>query len=878
MRQALVGEIPLVSREAEMDCIVAALRAPEPAAFVLAGPAGVGKTRLAAEAARSAGDLGFATATAVGSRAAATIPFGPFASFLPASGHTPGDLLGLLTVASDAIAERGGPDHRLLLVVDDAQWLDDGSAALVNRLVRERICGVVACVRVPGPVPDPVTALWKDSLAERIDLGSWTEEQTETALTAVLGGPVARATVRQLWEMSRGNALYLRELLIGAADSGVLRTVGGIWSLNAPLTAPARLVELVAARLASLAPESVAVVEVLAIGEPLGLPVLEGLVSPAGLEDAEARGFVHVAQDGRRTEARLSHPVYGEALRLSLPRSRQRRISATLAGAVRATGTRRGDDLLRLGRWQLDSGVPGEPDVLGRAAARAAEMFDLDLAARLARSALDLGGGVDPGMVLGESLFRSGKHAEAEEVLAGLVPLCGTDADAARVASARAHNLHNLMSKPAEAAAVLDQALTVVTETAPRLELLGRLATIRLLESDPGGALAAAEGLLASGHDAAVSRGAYVSSIALAQLGRCEEALRVAEVGQRSHRRASGLRQQPTAQLIGGILANLGAGRLGQAEADAAAAYLVCLEAGDKEGQATFLFLSGCVLVQSGQLGRAAKVFLDGASVNREIVDPAALRWCVAGLALAEGMAGHAAAAQAAAAELDELRPGAMTIYEPEVIERGRAWARAAAGEHSLACEILAAAAARARACELRVPEAQLLHDLARLGRPEQVVLRLAELAETVDGELVPALACHASALAAADATGVREAADALVAAGSALLAAEAYQAAAVLLRSDGYARQASTAARRAEELIGECGGVRTPALAAVTSAGGLTRREREIAVMAAAGASSREIADRLVLSVRTVDNHLQNAYSKLGVTSRSELARVLGS
>ena len=55
-----------------------------------------------------------------------------------------------------------------------------------------------------------------------------------------------------------------------------------------------------------------------------------------------------------------------------------------------------------------------------------------------------------------------------------------------------------------------------------------------------------------------------------------------------------------------------------------------------------------------------------------------------------------------------------------------------------------------------------------------------------------------------------------------------------------------------------------------------LTPREREIALLAAAGASSRQIAGRLVISVRTVDNHLQSAYRKLGVSRREDLARVL--
>ena len=51
-----------------------------------------------------------------------------------------------------------------------------------------------------------------------------------------------------------------------------------------------------------------------------------------------------------------------------------------------------------------------------------------------------------------------------------------------------------------------------------------------------------------------------------------------------------------------------------------------------------------------------------------------------------------------------------------------------------------------------------------------------------------------------------------------------------------------------------------------------LTPREREIAAMAAAGVASREIASRLFFSVRTVNNHLQRVYAKLGIARRQEL------
>lgn len=62
----------------------------------------------------------------------------------------------------------------------------------------------------------------------------------------------------------------------------------------------------------------------------------------------------------------------------------------------------------------------------------------------------------------------------------------------------------------------------------------------------------------------------------------------------------------------------------------------------------------------------------------------------------------------------------------------------------------------------------------------------------------------------------------------------------------------------------------------ATTGTGTLTGREREIATMAAAGRTNREIAARLVLSERTVEGHLARARAKLGVPSRAALSAAL--
>ena len=109
------------------------------------------------------------------------------------------------------------------------------------------------------------------------------------------------------------------------------------------------------------------------------------------------------------------------------------------------------------------------------------------------------------------------------------------------------------------------------------------------------------------------------------------------------------------------------------------------------------------------------------------------------------------------------------------------------------------------------------------------------------------------------------------------LLAAEAASAGADAHRRKGQQLLGTNLANRAIQLADRCPGARTPGLASTDATVPLSGREREIAELAGQGVSSQDIADRLFLSIRTVNNHLQNAYTKLGVNRREQLGEALG-
>ncbi|NUR61493.1 MAG: helix-turn-helix transcriptional regulator [Catenulispora sp.] len=85
------------------------------------------------------------------------------------------------------------------------------------------------------------------------------------------------------------------------------------------------------------------------------------------------------------------------------------------------------------------------------------------------------------------------------------------------------------------------------------------------------------------------------------------------------------------------------------------------------------------------------------------------------------------------------------------------------------------------------------------------------------------------------------------------------------------------TALAQARQHLAACEGADTPALREALRPSPLTEREREIAALVAAGLSNRQIAERLVVSVRTVEGHVYRACVKLGVADRAALAELAG-
>jgi DNA-binding CsgD family transcriptional regulator len=863
---------PLVGRRSELEVLSAALADTAAGGVVLAGEAGIGKTRLAREALARAEAAGWEVEWLAATRAAASIPFGAVSHLLPPAERLGDDRLDTLRRTAELLAERsrGRP---LVLGVDDAHLLDDASAALVHQLAIRGLAVVVATVRTGEPAPDPVIALWKNGLARRLDLSALPPSATAELLERRLGGAVDGVTRKEVLRVTGGNPLYLRELVLGGLESGALREVDKVWRWRGTLAGVTRLAELVQARLSTLHETARLAVELVAWGEPLGVGVLERLVGKNAIQAAEDGGLLVVERSGRRTLARLAHPLYGEVLRAVLPLSRARAVAERLAAAFVAGALRRRDDLLRVGAWQLEAGVATNPDLLLQAARQAAARFDHELTERLARAAVDAGGGPTAVRVLAETLEWQGRHAEAVAIMDGEPPAQG--AERARWASIRAGNLYWGLERTAEAEEVLQQA--AVAEEGGE-EAVAMLAWILLFDGRLPEAVAVAGRVLdrPEAPAQALVWAATAAVPALGSLGRLGEALAVADRGLAvAEVHPQDLPWGETQLNLVRCQVLLAAGRLVEASAIAEAGYRAAVADRSSERTGGWAGFRGLVAKAEGRVATAEAWLREAVALLDEQDPYRFMRWCLAELASVAALAGDQEAA-AGWLERADARAGEANRYFDPWVELDKAWVAAGAGELTRAVDFATRAADMAQASKQFTLEAAALYDVARLGAPAGVRQRLEELVGLLEGRLAALLASSAVALAANDGAALDRVGAAFEDLGALLLAAEVKAAAARAHRSAGRDASANASQERAAALAAACQGARTPGLGPAMPVSVLTPREREVAMLAAAQASSREIATRLHLSVRTVDNYLGHVYAKLGVSSRARLATLL--
>jgi DNA-binding CsgD family transcriptional regulator len=866
----------LVGRREELALLHEVLAEGRASGVVLAGAAGVGKTRLAREFCDGAGD-GIAVVWAVATRAASTVPFGPLAHLLPAFPAEPVNRFDVLRRAADVLTERAG-GARLLVAVDDAHLLDDASAALVLQLAATRAAFVLATTRTGEPAPDPVIALWKDGWAERVEIQALSTDEVQRLLAAVLGGHVDRTTIHQLWTMTGGNPLYLREVVLAALDSGAIAERHGVWSLRGPLTASARLTELVEARLSGADDTVRALLEMLAVCEPAGAHVLAAVHGWDVLAAAEARGLVTVEEDGRRASVRMAHPLYSETLRAGLPVLRSRALHAAVADAVEATGARRRDDALRLASWRLAAGVSGDAARLTIAARRALALSENDLAERLARAAMAGGGApFDATIVLAEALYGLGRHDEVVDLLAGARPPDGDEVDHAHAAIVHSAALFWGLGRADEAERVAAKAEAALHGPL-RSEVAAHRSSVALMDGRPADALLAATAVLDS-EDAsprARARAVVTAVPAWAITGAVEKAIVAATDGLPAALALSDELPMAAGELMAGnCLALWFAGRLDEVDALAASLYDMSLARRADDLRGAWALVLGQSALLRGRVRTAAYRLREAVALLREQDIGGLLPWAIALYAQACALSGHPRLADGAAREAaDRLRT--VRIYELDV-GLARAWAAAANGSLTEARDAATSAADRAGRRGQRMAEVLGLHAALRLGAP--VAGRLSSAARGVEGAVAAACAQHADAIARGDGRELDAASGAFEAIGLLLAATEAAVQAADEHRDAGRTSSHLASLERARTLHAECEGARTPVVSAMDSAPSvatLTQREREIAELAARGMTKREIAEHLVVSVRTVGNHLYNLYAKLGVSSREELSRVL--
>lgn len=793
---------------------------------------------------------------------ASQVPFGAFSHLVEVAGV--GDSATLVRSARESLLRHHG--EGLLVVIDDAHHLDNLSATLAHQLAVTGSARLIITVRAGEPAPDAITALWKDGILSRVDIEPFDRVETTQLIETVLGGPLETASASKIFDVSKGNPLYLRHLVEGTVKSGTLREVEGVWQLRGEIVLTPHLSTLIDDHVKALPPQVKSVLEYLAVEEPLTLADLTALTNRAAIEEAEKVNAIEVHTRQDDLVAHSAHPFYTEGVRASLGRLTARRLRTDIVAQLSSRPARNVSSRLRLADLAIDSDNPPPVDNVIESSYEAMRLGDLVLGERLARNALGRSGGLAARLPLAHALAWLGRGREADEVLVPVDPAALSEWELAAWTLPKAANQFWMLDEPEQAMAFLTEMRARVTDPSAVHTFDALAATFAMNAGDPRQAVQVAAAVLASSSapELAIAWAAATATLASARLGH------FADVGALANRGLS-------AQHPGLLRFTIGLGEITTSlmtetvmRAQRRARNFMEFSGLQEPGRAIGEVLLARTLMAGGELATAIALLREAAAALTQTGyswGPLALMY----LAQATGQRGDPAAASQVLARAESRHSVRSQLYAPE-LGLAKAWALAAAHDLDGAVAAARAAARIAQQSGQFAIALHALHESVRLGDTDAVDA-IADVLKTVDCAAGRIALAHARAVATADALTLDRVAFELADLGMRCAAADACAQAAMAYAAR-HDRQGELRAKaRAAELRGDAA---TPVLERVLSALPLTERELQIGVMVADGLSNKAIAERLCVSVRTVEGHIYRACSKVDAPDRAALACVV--
>ncbi len=835
--------------------------------IVLSGAAGVGKTRVAREAVAACGARSTRRHWIVGTASARSVPLGAFVDI--ASDFGPDPLRRVREVIDGLIGDaRTG---EVVVGVDDAHLLDDLSAFTVHQLVTRRLANVILTIRSGESPPDAITAIWKDHHLERLELQPLSPPEIADLVEHVLDGPVDSFSAQRLWQYTQGNALYLRHLLDNEVNAGRMTRRSGVWLWDGQPRLSPTLAELLEARISKVPTSVHEVLDALVIAEPLETDVLEAIADADALAEAESLGLISVDASVRPASVRLAHPLLGEVRRTGS--LRLQRLRGRIATELARKGSTDPRALIRRAVLTIESDLSPDSELLLAAAAAAMQLLDHRLAETLAERAVAVGGGPWAKIAHAMAITWQERGVEAEAVLAEQAEQA-SGPERTQVAILRAMNFLLILGQVASAESELEllpaddhDAQAIATALRPLIELVrghSRTAVDMAVTADAS----------SPANDVAKIFLAWVFVTGLGDLGRIDEIESAANRGYAVADKSpevGHLRRRLAFQETHGYRL---AGELTQSDAVVSRIRRDTLDVPFEESWHSVMV--GLSAMSRGALDDARRSLRDalaylGTGGSGRMVKTFGRTW----LTTVTAMAGLATDARR---ELEAIEWWAQDpdacMFDP-YRSLAEAWVCAAEGATSQAISIMRDAAERETRLGRPAWEVVLLQTATQFG-DHTTAARLAELADQVQGPRAAAAAAHAAALAAGSGDALVEASHQYEEFGDRLAAADAAAQAVAAYQHAGLRGAAMTASATTERLAAECQGAHTPALRAVTAPQPFTARQREIISLAAQGLSNKQIADRLTMSIRSVEGHLFRASQRVGANNREQLISLL--